>query len=451
MNYKSVIVILMALCQSALAVAQGHNNVIDEVVWVVGDEPILKSDVELARIDAMSQGQRFEGDPYCVIPEQLAIRKLFLHQAAIDSVDVSDSEIYQNVDSRINYFVQQLGGKEKVEEYFGKTMTQIRELQYDMVREETLMGRVREKLVDGIKVTPKQVSQYFKGLPEDSLPFVPTQVECQIIVRDPVVTPEEIERVKNELRDYTERINSGTSSFATLALMYSEDLNTARQGGECGFAGRGRFVPEFANVAFSLNDPKAVSKIVETEYGFHIIQLIEKRGDEVNVRHILRKPKVSDDAIMKAINDLDSISDEIRRGLYKFEDCTKYVSHDKDTRSNYGTMFNPKDNSSKFEMKDLQPEVAKAVASLNIGEISKPFLMVNSKGKEVVAVVKLKNRINGHRATMSGDYQVLQDVVTEKLSVKKLEDWIRDKQKTTYVHINDDWKKCEFKYPGWIK
>ena len=338
-----------------------------------------------------------------------------------------------------------------MEEYFGKTMTQIREQLFDVVRDEKMTGEVRSKLVSGIKVTPNQVRNYFKDVPEDSLPFIPTKVECQIIVRNPIVTPEEIERVKDELRDYTDRINKGTSSFSTLAVMYSEDTGTARQGGECGLAGRGSFVPEFSNVAFSLNDPKTVSKIVETEYGFHIIQLIEKRGDLVNVRHILRKPHVSDDAIMKAIADLDSISDEIRRGLYTFDECTQFVSQDKDTRSNYGIMFNPNDNSSKFEMKDLQPEIAKAVAGMNIGEISKPFLMVNNKGKEVVAVVKLKNRINGHRATMSEDYQVLQDVVIEKMSTQKIEQWIREKQKTTYIRINDDWKNCEFTYPGWIK
>jgi peptidyl-prolyl cis-trans isomerase SurA len=210
-------------------------------------------------------------------------------------------------------------------------------------------------------------------------------------------------------------------------------------------------VPEFSNVAFSLNDPKAVSKIVETEYGFHIIQLIEKRGDQINVRHILRKPRVSDAAFTQAINDLDSIADEIRRGLYTFDECTQFVSHDKDTRNNYGNMFNAEDNSAKFEIKDLPVEVAKVVSTMNIGEISKPFIMVNNKGKEVVAIVKLKNKINGHRADMADDYQAMQDVVVAKQSVEKIQKWIREKQQTTYIHINDEWRNCEFQYPGWIK
>lgn len=447
-----------AVCMFSLANAQSASNVVDEVVWVVGDEAILKSDVENARLEALSQGQRLEGDPYCVIPENLAIQKLFLHQAAIDSVEVSDSEVFQKVDQRINYYIQQLNGKEKMEEYFGKTTSQIREKLYDMVRDDMMTGEVRKSLVKDIKVTPAQVRRYFKDLPEDSIPFIPTKVECQIIVRNPVIEPEEIERVKAELRDYTERVNNGTSQFSTLALMYSEDAVTARQGGEYGFAGRGSFVPEFSNVAFSLNDPKAVSKIVETEYGFHIIQLIEKRGDQVNVRHILRKPRVSDAAFEQAINDLDSISDEIRRGLYTFDECTKYVSHDKDTRNNFGNIYNGygkpydgEENSSKIEIKDLPTEIAKVVSTMNIGEISKPFIMVNSKGKEVVAIIKLKNKINGHRATMADDYQAMQEVVVEKKSMEKLNEWIREKQKTTYIHINDEWQNCEFQYPGWIK
>ncbi len=436
---------------SVAVLAQSASNVVDEVVWIVGDEAILKSDVENARLEALSQGQRLDGDPYCIIPENLAIQKLFLHQAAIDSVQVSDSEVFQRVDQRINYYIQQLNGKEKMEEYFGKTTSQIREKLYDMVRDDMMTGEVRASLVKDVKVTPSQVRRYFKDLPEDSLPFIPTKVECQIIVRNPVIEPEEIERVKADLRDYTERVNSGLAQFSTLAVMYSEDPGTARQGGECGFAGRGSFVPEFSNVAFSLNDPKAVSKIVETEYGFHIIQLIEKRGEQINVRHILRKPRVSDAAFTKAITDLDSISDEIRRGLYTFDECTQYVSQDKDTRNNYGIMFNSEDNSSKFEIKDLPAEVARVVSSMNIGEISKPFIMVNNKGKEVVAVVKLKNKINGHRANMADDYQAMQDVVVEKQSIEKLNNWIRDKQKTTYIHINDEWRNCEFQYPGWIK
>lgn len=431
--------------------AQSQDNVIDEVVWVVGDEAILKSDVENARIEALQEGQRWEGDPYCVIPEQLAIQKLFLHQAAIDSVEVSDADVFQRVDQDINFAILNVGSKEKLEEYVGMSLSQYRERRFDMTRDREKVSTVQRNLVKDIKVTPAQVRRYFKEVPEDSVPFVPTRVECQIITRDPQIPLEEIDRVKDELRSYTERVNNGSTQFSTLALLYSEDKESAKMGGEMGFQPRSAFVPEFANAAFNLTDPNAISKVVETEFGFHIIQLIEKRGDMVNCRHILRKPRVTMEALQQCINDLDSITAEINKELYTFDECVSVVSYDKDTRNNYGLLFDKNSGTSKFEMKDLPPEVARAVAGLNVGDISKPFIMVNNKGKEVVAIVKLKSRVNGHRATMADDYQELQDVLVEKLSQEKIEKWIREKQQTTYIHINDEWKNCEFLYPGWIK
>lgn len=450
MDIRNILIGMFATC-SLMASAQERKNVIDEVIWVVGDEAILKSDVENARMEFLQQGQRFEGDPYCVIPEQLAVQKLFLHQAAIDSVTVSDADVFQEVDMRLNAVLLDFGSREKLEEYSGKSLTQIREQMFNSYKDKKIVERVQRSLVENVKVTPAQVRRYFKDMPEDSIPFIPTKVECQIITREPVIPIEEIEHVKDDLRSYTERINNGSAQFSTLALLYSEDKLSAQQGGELGFAGRGSYVPEFANVAFNLTDPKAVSKIVETEFGFHIIQLIEKRGDMINCRHILRKPRVSTEALQKCVNDLDSIAAEINKGLYTFDECVSVVSYDKDTRNNYGLLFDEETGLSKYEMKDLPTEVARTVAGMKVGEISKPFIMVNKKGKEVVAIVKLKNRVNGHRATMAEDYQELQNVVMNKLCDEKLEQWIRDKQKTTYIHINEDWQNCEFQYSGWIK
>ena len=450
MDIRNILIGIFATC-ALVTSAQEKKNVIDEVIWVVGDEAILRSDVENARMEFLQMGQRFEGDPYCVIPEQLAVQKLFLHQAAIDSVNVSDAEVFQEVDMRLNSILLDYGSREKLEEYAKKSFSQIREQMYNTYKDKKTVDVVQRNLVKNVKVTPAQVRRYFKDMPEDSIPFIPTKVECQIITREPLIPLEEIERVKDELRSYTERINSGSTQFSTLALLYSEDKLSAQQGGELGFAGRGSYVPEFANVAFNLTDPKAVSKIVETEFGFHIIQLIEKRGDMINCRHILRKPRVTTEALQQCINDLDSILAEINKGLYTFDECVSVVSYDKDTRNNYGLLFDSQTGISKYEMKDLPTEVARAVAGLKVGEISKPFIMVNSKGKDVVAIVKLKSRVNGHRATMAEDYQELQNVVMDKLCEEKLEKWIREKQQTTYIHINDDWKNCEFQYPGWIK
>ena len=447
---RKIFIGLCALC-SLGASAQGQSNVIDEVIWVVGDEAILRSDVENARIEMLQMGEKWEGDPYCVIPEQLAVQKLFLHQAAIDSVEVADADVFQQVDDDLQRQIMNVGSREKVEEYMGKTISQIREMMFNNYKDRMIVSEVQRNLVKGIKVTPAQVRRYFKDLPEDSIPFVPTKVEVQIITRNPKIPQEEIDRVKDKLREYTDRINDGSAQFSTLALLYSEDKESAKNGGELGFAGRGSYVPEFANVAFNLTDPKAVSKIVETEYGFHIIQLIEKRGDMINCRHILLKPRVSTEALQQSLNDLDSITAEINKGDYTFDECVSVVSYDKDTRNNYGLLFDKYSGESKFEMKDLPSEVARAVAGMKVGEISKPFIMVNNQGKEVCAIAKLKNRINGHRATMADDYQALQNVVEDKLREEKLQEWIRDMQKTTYVHINDEWKNCEFQYPGWIK
>jgi peptidyl-prolyl cis-trans isomerase SurA len=261
---------------------------------------------------------------------------------------------------------------------------------------------------------------------------------------------EEIERVKGELREYTERINSGDAQFSTLALFYSQDPESARRGGELDFFGRGEMVPEFSAVAFNLTDPTKVSKIVETEFGFHIIQLIEKRGDRIRARHILRKPEVPGESINSALQRLDSIATDIREGKQTFEEAVT-LSDDKNTRKNFGLMSNEMTLSSRFELQELPQEVAKAVYTMKVGEVSAPFVMIDRKGKEVCAIVKLKNRIEGHKATPNEDFQIVKDVVLANMKALKLEEWIREKQKTTYVRINGNRSDSDFQYPGWGK
>ena len=434
--------------------AFGQNNVIDEVVWVVGDEAILKSDVESERLNAQYEGRKFEGDPYCIIPEQLAIQKLFLHQAELDSIEVSEQEVLGQLERQVNWYIDQIGSKEKMEEYFKKTSTQIREMLRENIRNGLIVQRMQQQIMGDIKIVPADVRRYFKDLPQDSIPFIPTQVEVQIIAFEPKIPQEEIDRVKKTLRDYTERVEKGEISFGTLARLYSEDPGSARRGGEYGFQSRGEVVPEFANVVFNLTDPKKVSKVFETEYGYHIAQLIEKRGDRVSYRHILMKPKVEEKELEKSLNRLDSVAKDIRNAKFTFDDAATYLSQDKDTRNNHGLMANPKTGTARFEMQDLaqvSQEVAKIINELNVGEISEPFTMVNNKGKEVCAIVKLKARIDGHKATITEDYQRLKSIVEAKRGEEKLDKWIREKQKSTYVRINENWVKCDFKYPGWIR
>ena len=431
-----------------------ENSIIDEVVWVVGDEAILKSDVEAMRIQGEMEGMKWNGDPDCIIPEQLAVQKLFLHQAALDSIEVTESDVSQSVDQQINYWISNAGSREKLEEWKKMTVKQMKESLHDDFRNHQLIEKMKSNLVKDIKVSPADVRRYFEKMPQDSLPLIPTEVEVEIITQAPRIAPEEINRIKNELRDYTERVTKGETSFAALARLYSEDPGTARQGGEFDdYVGRGMLDPAFASVAFNLTDPKKISKIVESEYGYHIIQLIDKRGDKIKVRHILRVPRVSPEALEKAENRLDSIADDIRANKFTFEAAASYLSDDKDTKNNNGLMANQSEDgfTSKFRMRDLPTEIARVVDTLKVGEISKSFRMVNSKGKTVCVIAKLVNRIDAHRATITEDFQAMKAIVQSKRRADFLKDWIQKKIKTTYIRINDKYKNCNFEYEGWVK
>lgn len=430
------------------------GTIVDEVIWVVGDEAILKSDVETMRIQAQQEGLRFNGNPDCSIPEQIAVQKLYLNQAIIDSVEVTESEITTGVEQYIENMVNMVGSREKLEEYYKKSMTQIRADLRDSYRERQMVQGMQQKLVKDIKVSPAEVRRFFKDMPQDSLPFVPTEVEVQILTQQPRIEQEEINRIKEELRDFTDRINKGTSTFQTLARLYSEDPGTARRGGELDYTGRGMLDPAFANVAFSLTDPKKVSKIVESEFGFHIIQLIDKRGDKIKVRHILRKPVISDDAITKSLARLDSIRTDIINGKFSFEAGASIISDDKDTRNNNGLMFNVTQEgqrTSRFKLADLPSEVARVVDTLQVGGISAPFQMINERGKTVCAIVKLKGRTEGHKATITEDFQVMKNVVMTKRRQEILHDWVVKRIKSTYVRIKDEYRDCDYEYEGWVR
>ena len=430
-----------------------ETAIVDEVIWVVGDEAILKSDVEAMRLQAAQDGLRWNGDPDCVIPEQIAVQKLYLHQAAIDSIEVSQSEVSQMVDQQINGWIQMIGSKEKLEEYKKQTVTQMRNELNDVVKDRLMAQKMQKQLVEDISVTPAEVRKYFSTLPEDSIPYVPTEVEVQIITQTPKIEQQEINRVKETLRDFTDRITRGESSFTTLARLYSEDPGTARQGGELDYTGRGMLDPAFANVAFNLTDPKKVSKIVESEFGYHIIQLIDKRGDKIKVRHILMKPQVSDEAVENCLNRLDSIRNDNTAGKFTFEEGASYISDDKDTKNNKGLMSNATEmtRTSKFRMQDLPSEIATVVDTLKVGQVSAPFSLINNRGKQVCAIVKLKNRVDGHKAKITEDFQVMKEVVENKRRAEKLHKWVVDKIKVPYVRVSPRYEDCKFEYDGWIR
>lgn len=451
MRNKIYTFLLLVAAMVSTPVAQAQDNVIDEVIWIVGDEAILKSEVEEERLRAQYEGQQISGDPYCVIPEQIAIQKLFLHQAEIDSVVANESSVSHQVDMRINYYISQIGSKEKMEEYFRKTSSEIREEMMTTMRNQMIIQQMQQKLTEHIKPTPAEIRRYYNSLPEDSIPMMPAAVEVQILSFEPPVPVEETERIKSRLREFTERVNSGKADFAMLARLYSEDTESAKRGGELGFVGRGQLVSEFADVAFNLNDPKKVSRIVQTEYGYHIIQLIEKKGERINCRHILLRPRISADDKINAINRLDTISQKIKAGEMTFEQAVIRYSEDKNTAMNAGVMTNPNTGSTRFEYQDLAPEIAKQIYSMQEGDISAPFVMMDQqRNKEVCAIVRLRKKTDVHRANLTDDFQTIKGMLEQKQSAEFIHNWILQKQKTTYVQIDPKWAGCDFQYPGWI-
>lgn len=443
-RYSLIVMLFVSLALRA-------QGVIDEVIWVVGDEAILRSEVEEERLRAQYEGQQIKGDPYCVIPEQMAVQKLFLHQALIDSVEANESSVSHQVDMRLNYYINQIGSKEKMEEYFRKPSSEIREEMMTTVRNQMIIQQMQQKLTSDIKPTPAEIRRYYNSLPADSIPMMPAQVEVQILSFEPPVPTEETERIKQRLREFTERVQNGTADFSMLARLYSEDTESAKRGGELGFVGRGQLVTEFADVAFNLNDPKRVSRIVQTEYGYHIIQLIEKKGERINCRHILLRPRISATDKINAINKLDTIRQLVESDSLQFEQAVLRFSQDKNTVMNAGLMINPNTGSSKFEYQDLAPEIAKQIYNLNEGDVSQPFVMMDqTKNREVCAIVRVKKKTDVHRANLTDDFQAIKGMLEQKLSADFIHEWILKKQKATFVQISPEWQGCDFEYPGWL-
>ena len=436
----------------AIAAIAANNNIVEEVAWMVGDQPIYKSEIEEAYQQMLYEKTPIKGDPYCVIPEQLALEKLFLHQADIDTIEADESRVTMAVEQRMNYLITNLGSKEKVEEYFRRPLPEFRQQMQENMRNQSRIQEVQRNISKDLKVTPADVRKYFDTLPDDSIPYIPLQVEAEIITINPKIPQQEIDDVKARLRDYADQVNRGESQFSTLAILYSEDDGSSVRGGEIGFTGKGHLEPEYAAVAFNLNDPKKVSKIVETQYGYHIIQLIEKRGDRINTRHILLRPKVSDEELTRTVNRLDSLRADILADKFTFEQAATAVSQDKDTRNNHGRMVNPEDNTTRFEMSQLPQEVEKKVNDMNVGDVSEAFIMKDPKrNRDIVAIVKLTNRIPAHKANLSDDYQTIKGMYEESARQKMVNDWVTKKIKDTYVKIEDNWIDCEFQHNGWLK
>lgn len=429
-----------------------ETSLIDGVVWVVGDEAILRSDVEQERVRARYEGGKTAGDEYCSIPEQIALQKLFIHQAKIDSIEVNNGQVEMQVNAQMAFYLREIGSKEKLEEYFSKTIAEIKDEMKQAFADQSLMQQVQQSLVENINATPSDIKKYYNRLNEDSIPMIPAQVEIQVITLEPMIPQSAIEATKDRLREFADRVNSGKTDFSMLARLYSDDTETAKRGGELGFVGKGALVPEFANVAFSLTEPGKVSRIVETEFGFHIIQLIEKRDDRINCRHILLRPRATAEDKVASLRQLDSIASDIRSGKVPFEVAAQMFSSDKDSKLNGGLMVNPQDGSSKFEYQNLPSEIAKKVYDMKVGEISDAFPMFSEKlNHEIYAIVRVVEKIPNHKANAKDDFQLLKNMCEGEMKQKQLEDWIKNKIRETYIYISPEWRDCEYHYKEWVK
>ena len=455
MRKLSLLLLALTLLTGGLKAQQNKKNIIDEVIWIVGDEAILKSDVETMILDAEINRRPIEGNPYCIFPEQIAIEKLYLHQAAIDSITVNESYINSISDRELEYYINNAGSAQKLEEYMRRPISQLRDEIRTRNRTRSMAQQMQAKLVEKIEATPAEVRRYFSNIPADSLPTIPEQVELQVLSLLPPIPQAEINRVKEQLREFTERANKNPGDFSLLARLYSDDVESAKKGGELGFAGRGIYDPDFASVAFNMQDPNKVSRIVETQFGFHIIQFIERRGDKVNVRHILMRPKATSDVKTQGINKLDSLANLIRENKITFEQTVMAYSQDKNTRMNAGLMMQQDKYTgsitSKYEYQDLPPEIARAAYAMNVGEVSKAFTMIDqTTGNEVIAVVKMKSKIPTHKANVKEDYQMLKSFLEEKKKSEFLQEWVAKKQKETYISIDPEYRDCNLTYSGWL-
>lgn len=451
-RYSTKILLALSLVfATANVTAEAQRVLIDDVVATVGDDAILRSDIEYQYEQALIDGANYNGDIKCHIFEQMLIQKLMINQAKIDSVMVSDNEVMNQVDSRINYFMQQVGGQDKLEEYFNKPITQIKRDQMEIVRTQMITQRMQGEITKDIKITPSEISRYFNQMHEDSIPFIPAQYEIMQIVLYPTVEQAEIDRVKGRLREFQKQVAEGRD-FATLAVLYSDDPGSASRGGDLGWYTKAGFVPEFSAVAFNLQEKGKVSKIVETEFGYHIIQLIDRKGERINCRHILMKPKVSAESKKKAVQFLDTISSMMAKDKVTFEAAAMRFSMDKDSRSNGGLMVNPNNGSAKFQINELPADIAKAIQGLKEGEYSKPFMMMDErKGKETYRIVMLKKRHEPHKANMREDYSMLQMMMEEKKRKDVVDNWINQRIKEIYINISPEWQNCDFQYKGWVQ
>ena len=436
----------IALLVGASSQAQG---IIDKIVGIVGNEIIMMSDIENQYIQMASQQMKVDGNTRCEILEDMMFQKLLYVQAQKDSLSVTPKEVETELDRRLSVFINQIGSEQKLEEYFGKTIKSIKDDLRSTIEEQMLAQKVQQKIIGDTKVTPSEVKNFFEKLPADSIPTIEAYYELSEIVIKPEVSKEDKEKVVAELNKIRERILNG-ESFSTMAVLYSEDPGSAMKGGELGFVSKTDLVPEFSQVAFNLTSPLDVSQVVETEYGFHIIQMIEKKGNMMNFRHILMKPKVSMEALEAADKKANEVYSILQSDTISFIDAVKKYSNG-DSKGSDGKVMNPYYGDARMTSDFLDPYTKTAVMPLKEGEYSKPFLSSDNKGSRVIKIVRLDLDVKEHKANMKDDYLTLQRAALEDKNSRLIDEWVKDKVQSVYIKIDDEYKDCDFNVKCWIK
>ncbi|MCF8299020.1 MAG: peptidylprolyl isomerase [Saprospiraceae bacterium] len=442
-----VLIILLSAIQNKNLIAQ--DIVIDKVIAVVGAQIILYSDIETQYQQLKMQGYSPSKTLRCEILEELLFQKLMLNQAEVDSVEITDEQVESEMDRRLRYFISQIGSEQKLEEYYDKTIVEIKAEMRELIRDQIMVEKIQATITDGIKVTPTEVKNFFNKIPKDSLPMISSEMEIAQIVNQPIISQEEKLALKDKLNKLRERILKG-EKFSVLARLYSEDPGSASKGGEVGMFGRGAMQPEFEAAAFNLKTIDEVSPIIETKFGYHILQLIERRGDYINVKHILLQPKASPMALLKSKNFLDSISALIYNNTYTFEEAVAKFSTDPG-RNNGGLLMNPMTGTATHSPDELEPNVFFTVDKLKVGEMSKPVIMKTEDGLQAYRILSLKSRTKPHIANLKDDYNKIQEEALNQKKNEAIQKWISKKALDTYVEITDEnYQKCEFKY-NWVK
>lgn len=438
--------ILTAFILLSTIAMHGQVRDIDKVIAIVGSEPVLRSDLEGQYIQyMMQQGANFDNPAVrCDLFEELLIQKLLLNQALADSVVVNDKQVTARIESKMNYYIMQLGSKEQFEEYYGKSVEEFRVEFFEITKEQMMIEQVQRTLTDNVKVTPTQVRRFFIGIPKDSLPVVPAEYEVGQIVKTPPVKPEEREKTIGHLNSLRQRIAEG-EDFATLAKVQSQDPGSASKGGELTF-GRGLMDPAFEAAAFALKNPDDMSPVIETAFGYHIILLIRRSGDFITVRHILRIPEVDPRDLLVAEKDLNNIKALIEMDTISFEAAAIKYSDDPGGK-NGGRLINSETGSAVFSRRDLDPAVAHAVEKLKPGEVSKPVIMITENGKQAFRLLYLYRKVESHTISLEQDYEKVRTYALQKEKMDVMNQWIENKIKETYVKVLDETLHgCDYTY-----